>query len=145
MTSFKPLIVTKIVGLTNSGFSSVFRHFFPKSAFGLLCSSHNFTVPLAEIFHRLFLLVSSQTSASKERTPSLHYTSYLPAFLWVAPCTTPLLKIISETPTPRLPKNICFTSNSVHLQNLLPKRAPLLFSYSLRAQPFWYTPPVNIF
>ena len=138
--------MTKIVGLTNSGFSSVFRHFFPKSAFGLLCSSHNFTVPLAEIFHRLFLLVSGQTSASKERTPSPHYTSYLPAFSM--PCTmhNPLLKIVSETPTPRLPKDIYFKPSNVHLTNFFAQaRAPPLLFYTLRAQSFGYTPPRKYF
>ena len=63
-----------------------------------------------------------------------HYTSYLPAF--PMPCTmhNPLLKLISETPTPRLPKNIYFKSNNVHLQTFLPKRAPPpLFLHSSRA------------
>ena len=111
-----------------------------------MCSSRNFTVPLAECFlHRLFLPVSSQTSANKERIPSPHYTSCPPAFSM--PCTmhNPLLKIVSETPTPRLPKDIYFKPSNVHLTNFFAQaRAPPFF-YTPRAQSFGYTPPRKYF
>ena len=113
----------------------------------MLCSSCLLHSASSRVFiHRLSVPVSSQTSANKERIPFHHYTSFLPALSM--PCTMHnlLLKIVSRTPAPLLPKNIYFEPSNVHFTKLLrPSARPPLLSYTLRAQSFGYTPPRKYF